>query len=117
VFLPNRWCFDSAISRGWHTYIAAPTFMTRWTSMMASKQVGSEVSGDTFGSFWASVASKNVSPPFEISNPSMSYCIICPIFSATDGDNRSVSLTISSISSPVAPSIIRFLFSHAATKA
>ena len=44
------------------------------------------------------------------------YCIICPIFSATSCGNRSVSRTISSISSPAAPSTIRLRFSQAARK-
>ena len=45
-----------------------------------------------------------------------SYRIICPIFSATFCGNRNVSRTISSISSPVAPSTIKFRFSDAARK-
>ena len=60
-------------------------------------------------------------PPAEPSTirlrlPRLRYCIIRPIFSATACGNRSVSRTIASISSPVAPSIIRFHFSHAARK-
>jgi hypothetical protein len=50
-----------------------------------------------------------IQPFGEAAAARLSYSIICPIFSANAGGSRSVSRTIVSISSPAAPSTIRFL--------